>query len=65
MYKVIETSLESDDDPKFAFSIANENRVFCDISDDESVAKKFADLLNENDVDEIHVADIIEDYFYG
>lgn len=65
MYKIIKTSKSDSGSPKLAFSIANEHRIFCDISDDEELAKQFAQLLNENDVEEIHVLDIIEDFFYS
>lgn len=65
MYKILKTEDNSCGSPKLAFSIANENRIFCDISDDEETALEFAELLNENEVDEIHVLDVIEDYFYS
>ena len=61
MYKIIKTS----DKNTLAFSVASENRIFCDITDDEETALKFVALLNENEVEEIHVFDVIEDYFYG
>jgi hypothetical protein len=61
MYKFVKTSREN----ALAFSVASDDKIFCDITDDEKTAAEFVALLNENDVEEIHIFDVIEDYFYG
>ena len=61
MYKIIKTNAEN----ALAFSVASESKIFCDVTDDENVALEFVAMLNENEVEEIHVFDVIEDYFYG
>ena len=64
MFKVIRTNKVNKNNAVFTFSVANENRVFGDITDDEETAIKFVELLNSNDVDEMHVEELIEDFFY-
>lgn len=65
MYKIISTPESSEEAEKLSFSLMNENGLLCDISNDENVAQNFADLLNKYDVDEEHVFDVIEDFFYS
>lgn len=64
MFKVIKTIKTNKSQAVFTFSIANENKVFGDITDDEEVAVNFVEILNLNDVDEMHVDELIEDFFY-
>lgn len=46
------------------YGVANENENFGDFTDDIRKAESFVDLLNKENVDAIHVRDIIEDMFY-
>ena len=47
------------------FGIENENQKFICFTDSKAVAEEFASLLNAENVDEIHINALIEDYFYS
>lgn len=61
MYKIVKINNKD----SLSFAVASDDKILCDITDDENIALEFVALLNENEVEEIHIFDVIEDYFYG
>lgn len=64
MYTLTKECKYIDGEDFVLYGIANENKNFGDFTHDIQKAKEFVGLLNEANVDAIHVNDIIEDMFY-
>ena len=47
------------------YGITDGKSISIDFTTDETVANKFADLMNENGVEPCHIPEIIEDFFYS
>lgn len=47
------------------YAVTGDGGFCCELGEDEQAARKFAELLNFNEVSECHAADVIEDYFYS
>ena len=46
------------------FGVADESRDYGDFTDNQAKAEEFVELLNSQNVESVHVPDIIEDMFY-
>lgn len=64
MYTLTKECKYIDGEDFVLYGIANENEIFGDFTDDIRKAEEFVDLLNKENVEAIHVRDIIEDMFY-
>ena len=64
MYTLTKECKYIDGEDFVLYGIANENESFGDFTDDIRKAEEFVDLLNKENVEAIHVRDIIEDIFY-
>ena len=64
MYTLTKECKYIDGEEFVLYGVANENKNFGDFTYDIQKAKEFVGLLNEANVDAIHVNDIIEDMFY-
>lgn len=47
------------------YGITDGKSISIDFTANEAEAERFADFLNENDVEPCHVPEIIEDFFYS
>ena len=64
MYTLTKERKSIDGEDFVLYGVANENENFGDFTDDVRKAESFVDLLNKENVEAIHVRDIIEDMFY-
>ncbi len=64
MYFLTKASGRIEDKEIVLFGIADESHDFGDFTDDMTKAEHLVELLNNEKVEAVHVADIIEDLFY-
>lgn len=64
MYTLTKECKYIDGEEYVLYGVENENKNFGDFTDEIQKAEDFVDLLNKENVDAIHVNDIIEDMFY-
>lgn len=64
MYRVKKRKIIIDDKSIIEYGIADETREFCFFTQIKEEAENFVRLLNECEVEPVHVLDIIEDMFY-
>ena len=64
MYYITKAYSRTEDDEVLMFGIADESHDFGDFTDDMTKAENLVELLNSQNVESIHVYDIIEDMFY-
>ena len=64
MYTLTKECKYIDGEEFVMYGVANENKNLGDFTDDVRKAEEFVDLLNKENVEAIHVRDIIEDMFY-
>lgn len=65
MYKTEKIIIEIENEPKEHYAVINDDGFYYELSGDEITVNFIADLLNNNDVEICHAADIIEDYIYS
>ncbi len=65
MYHIVKEILNTEDGETEEIGIADDNGLMIAFTEDPEEAEKFVRLCNENEVEENHVADLIEDYFYS
>lgn len=64
MYRAEQKEISTEDGIISVCGIADDNGFILDFTTDKNTAEKFADVLNVNQVERIHIAEIIEDMFY-
>ena len=65
MYRAEQKEISTEDGIILVWGIADDNGFILDFTTDKNTAEKFADVLNENLVERIHIAEIVEDIFYS
>ena len=63
MYSLTSTTIEIDQTPHQVFGIQFDHGTFPDITTSKGRVEKFIHLLNQNDVSELHILDLIYDFF--
>ncbi len=64
MYYVTKRTVIIEEKSIIQYGIADETTEFCCFTQNKEDAEKLARLLNEREVEAVHVLDIIEDMFY-
>ena len=64
VYTVYSKAETIDGEEKLLFGIRSGNKDFCCFTDSKETAETFARLLNSENVDKVHISELIEDYFY-
>lgn len=64
MYVLTKNCRRIEDNEVILFGVADESHDFGDFTDDMTKAANLVELLNSQNVESIHVHDIIEDMFY-
>ena len=64
MYILTKTCRKIEGKETVLFGVADECRDYGDFTADMTKAEKFVNLLNSENVESVHVPDIIEDMFY-
>lgn len=64
MFYVIKRTVIIEEKSIIQYGIADEVTEYCCFTENKKEAEKLALLLNENNVESVHVLDIIEDTFY-
>ena len=65
MYRAEQKEISTEDGIISVWGIADDNGFILDFTTDKNTAESFAAVLNENRVERIHIAEIIEDMFYS
>ncbi len=65
MYKAEQKEISAEDSIILVWGISDDNGFILDFTTDKNIAEEFADILNKNDVERQHIAEIIEDYYYS
>ncbi len=64
MYILTKTRKQIENEEFVLFGVADESCDFGDFTDDITKAEHLVELLNSEGVEAVHVADVIEDFFY-
>ena len=65
MYRAEEKLVSSENGLISVWGIADEYGFIIDFTGSRNIAEEIADIINENNVERIHIAEIIEDMFYS
>lgn len=65
MYKAEQKEISAEDSMISVWGISDDNGFIIDFTTDRSIAEEIADILNKNNVERQHVAEIVEDCFYS
>ena len=65
MYRAEEKLVSSENGLISVWGIADEYGFIIDFTDIRNIAEEITDIMNKNNVERIHIAEIIEDMFYS
>ena len=65
MFRVEKSGMMNEEDGEGAICLYFNEIFLCDLALGHESAERFADCLNSNSVELVHVNDIIEDFFYS
>lgn len=65
MYNTELKEISSDGEIITVWGVSDENGFILDLTTDCEAAERFVRLLNENEVERLHVIEIAEDVFYS
>ncbi len=65
MFRVEKSGQMNEEDGDGIICLYSDESFLCDLALGQEEAERFADCLNSNSVELVHVNDIIEDFFYS
>ena len=65
MFRVEKSGLMNEEEGEGIISLYFNESFLCDLAIGREAAERFADSLNSNSVELVHVNEIIEDFFYS
>lgn len=65
MYRIAKEIITYEDSEEETFGISDDKGLLITFTEDPDDAQRFVRLCNENEVEENHIADLIEDLFYS
>ncbi|MGN0572417.1 MAG: hypothetical protein ACI4IX_00620 [Acutalibacteraceae bacterium] len=65
MFRVEKSGLMNEEEGDDIICLYSDDIFLCDLALGREAAESFADSLNSNSVELVHVNDIIEDFFYS